>query len=217
MLAQGRTCAFFDDSATQRWVDVQTTTLPMPTSGVTLERSRHTAIPVVSSNRRSRWRKRRKPFRKGSTRSRRSSPSRTLPQAIEWYKKALGAEEKGRATGPDGKIIHAELRIGDSLIMLNDAMMGGKGPESDGRLTRVALGLCRGLRRALQPRRRRGRPGHRPAPWGRWRTSSGAIAAERSPIRTATRWTIATRKEDLSPQEMEQRQADWMKQFAAHS
>src|SRR5258705_13544135 len=53
-------------------------------------------------------------------------------QAIEWYKKALGAEETSRATGPDGKIMHAELRIGDSLIMLNDAMGGGKGPKAIG-------------------------------------------------------------------------------------
>src|SRR4030081_4111429 len=53
-------------------------------------------------------------------------------QAIDWYKKALGAEEVSRAVGPDGKIMHAELRIGDSRIMLNDAMMGGKGPKALG-------------------------------------------------------------------------------------
>ena len=33
-------------------------------------------------------------------------------EAIDWYKKGLGAEELGRAVGPDGKIMHAELRIG---------------------------------------------------------------------------------------------------------
>src|SRR4249920_2363707 len=53
-------------------------------------------------------------------------------QAIEWYKKGLGAEEGSRAVGPDGKIMHAELRIGDSRIMVNDAMMGGKGPKALG-------------------------------------------------------------------------------------
>ena len=53
-------------------------------------------------------------------------------QAIDWYKKALGAEEVSRAAGPDGKIMHAELRIGDSRIMVNDAMMGGKGPKALG-------------------------------------------------------------------------------------
>src|SRR3954451_13602113 len=53
-------------------------------------------------------------------------------KAIDWYKKALGAEEKGRAVGPDGKIMHAEIQIGNSRIMLNDAMMGGKGPKALG-------------------------------------------------------------------------------------
>src|SRR5437016_13581432 len=47
-------------------------------------------------------------------------------QAIEWYKKALGAEEKGRAVGPDGKVLHADLQIGSSRIFVNDAMMGSK-------------------------------------------------------------------------------------------
>src|SRR5215210_1685155 len=53
-------------------------------------------------------------------------------QAIEWYKKALGAEETQRAEGPDGKIMHAELKIGNSKFMVNDAMMGSKGPQALG-------------------------------------------------------------------------------------
>jgi uncharacterized glyoxalase superfamily protein PhnB len=65
------------------------------------------------------------------------TPSLTLDnaaQAIDWYKKALGAEETTRAVGPDGKIMHAEIRIGDSTIMLGDEMPehGGKGPKSYG-------------------------------------------------------------------------------------
>src|SRR4051795_1784160 len=53
-------------------------------------------------------------------------------EAIDWYKKALGAEEASRAAGPDGKILHAELKIGDSKIFVNDAMMGGRGPKALG-------------------------------------------------------------------------------------
>src|SRR5438128_12002796 len=53
-------------------------------------------------------------------------------EAIDWYKQALGAQETSRAVGPDGKILHAELRIGNSAIMVNDAMMGGKGPKALG-------------------------------------------------------------------------------------
>jgi PhnB protein len=41
-------------------------------------------------------------------------------QAIEYYKKAFGAKERGRMEAPDGKIAHAELEIGDSLVMLSD-------------------------------------------------------------------------------------------------
>src|SRR5574341_1179383 len=40
--------------------------------------------------------------------------------AIELYKKALGAEERNRAPGPGGKIMHAEIKVGDSIVMLND-------------------------------------------------------------------------------------------------
>jgi len=40
--------------------------------------------------------------------------------AIDFYKKAFGAEEQGRLTGPDGKLAHAMLRIGDSSLMLAD-------------------------------------------------------------------------------------------------
>ena len=41
-------------------------------------------------------------------------------QAIEYYKKAFGAKERARMEAPDGKIGHAELEIGDSLVMLSD-------------------------------------------------------------------------------------------------
>ena len=55
-------------------------------------------------------------------------------KAIDFYKKALGAEEVMRFPTPDGKIMHAEIRIGDSRIMLGDEMpeQGGKGPKSIG-------------------------------------------------------------------------------------
>lgn len=55
-------------------------------------------------------------------------------KAIEFYKKALGAEELMRFPGPDGSIMHAEIKIGDSTIMLADEMpdMGGRSPKSIG-------------------------------------------------------------------------------------
>jgi PhnB protein len=43
-------------------------------------------------------------------------------QAIAYYEKAFGARERGRMEAPDGKIAHAELEIGDSLVMLSDVL-----------------------------------------------------------------------------------------------
>lgn len=53
-------------------------------------------------------------------------------KAIDFYKKALGAEEIMRFPGPDGSLMHAEIKIGDSIIMLADEMHGGRGPKSIG-------------------------------------------------------------------------------------
>jgi len=54
--------------------------------------------------------------------------------AIDFYKKAFGATELMRMAGPDGRVGHAEIRIGDSPIMLADEFpeMGFKGPQSLG-------------------------------------------------------------------------------------
>ena len=59
------------------------------------------------------------------------SPSLTCKdaaRAIEFYKDAFGAVETVRMPSPDGKIAHAELKIGDSIIFLNDEM----GPMAEG-------------------------------------------------------------------------------------
>jgi len=63
-------------------------------------------------------------------------------KAIDFYKKALGAEELMRFPGPDGEIMHAEIRVGDSVIMLGDEMPdhGAKGPKAYGG-TSVSLKL----------------------------------------------------------------------------
>jgi len=134
-------------------------------------------------------------------------------RAIDWYKKALGAEETARSVGPDGKIMHAELRIGDSRVMLHDAMMGGKGPAAMGG-SPVSLWIyvedCDALfNRAVAA------GGKVPeGPMGAmadqfWGDRCGTFKDPEGYV-----WTIATRKEDLSPQEMLQRQEAWMKQFA---
>jgi PhnB protein len=63
------------------------------------------------------------------------TPSLTVRNAAEAiYKEALGAEERVRMSGPDGKISHAELKIGDSIIFLADEIpaMGNKSPQTLG-------------------------------------------------------------------------------------
>jgi PhnB protein len=59
---------------------------------------------------------------------------RDADRAIAFYQKAFGAEERFRMPGPDGKIIHAELKIGDSMIMLSEERleMDVKGPKTLG-------------------------------------------------------------------------------------
>jgi PhnB protein len=60
---------------------------------------------------------------------------RNADKAIQFYKKALGAEERFRMHGPDGKtIMHADLKIGDSVFMLTEESkeMKALSPESIG-------------------------------------------------------------------------------------
>jgi uncharacterized glyoxalase superfamily protein PhnB len=53
-------------------------------------------------------------------------------EAIEFYKKAFGASETSRLPAPNGKLMHASIRIGDSTIMLVDEMpeWGALGPKA---------------------------------------------------------------------------------------
>jgi len=54
-------------------------------------------------------------------------------RAIDFYKRAFGAQELLRLDGPDGKVAHAELKIGDSIIMLSEEMPGHtRSPQSLG-------------------------------------------------------------------------------------
>jgi PhnB protein len=67
---------------------------------------------------------------------------RGAARAIEFYRTAFAAEEVGeRFTGPDGEVIHAEIRIGDSVVMLSDENDNGApaaSPQSvEGRVTAI--------------------------------------------------------------------------------
>src|SRR5436309_15947543 len=51
-------------------------------------------------------------------------------EALEFFKKAFGAEERGRMADPSGKIMHSEIKIGDSILMVTDPMMPGQATKS---------------------------------------------------------------------------------------
>ncbi len=135
-------------------------------------------------------------------------------QAIDWYKKALGAEEKSRAVGPDGKVMHAELQIGDSHIMLNDAMGGAKSAQAFGG-SPISLWLYVPDCDTLFNRAVAAGGQVAPGPMGGladqfWGDRSGTLT---DPF--GYKWTIATHKEDVSPEEMDRRSEEFFKQFAA--
>jgi PhnB protein len=134
-------------------------------------------------------------------------------QAIEWYKKALGAKEEGRAVGPDGKVMHASLRIGDSPVMMNDAMGGSKTAKAFGG-SPISLWLYVEDCDALYNRAVAAGAKVAPGPMGAlqdqfWGDRTGTVIDPEG-----YHWTIATHKEDLTREEMQQRQEAWMKQFA---
>jgi PhnB protein len=135
-------------------------------------------------------------------------------KAIDWYKKALGAEEVARALGPDGKIMHAEIRIGDSRIMMNDVMGGGRGPKAIGG-SPASLWLYVEDCDALFNRAVAAGAKVAPGPMGQltdqfWGDRSGTFTDP-----SGYQWTIATHKEDLTQGEMKQRMDAFMKNFAS--
>jgi PhnB protein len=134
-------------------------------------------------------------------------------QAIAWYVKALGAEELSRSAGPDGKIVHAEIRIGNSHIMLHDAMMDAKGPRAMGG-SPISLWIYVEDADSLFKRATSAGAQVAGGPMGQmtdqfWGDRCGTIIDPEGYY-----WTIATRKEDVPPQEMQQRMKEWMNQQA---
>ena len=134
-------------------------------------------------------------------------------QAIDWYKRALGADEKSRVVGPDRKIMHAELQIGSSRIMLNDAMGGGKSAKAFGG-SPISLWVFVPDCDALFNRAVAAGAHVAPGPMGAlsdqfWGDRSGTLTDPFGYL-----WTIATRKEDLSREETEERAREFFKQTA---
>jgi len=125
--------------------------------------------------------------------------------AIDFYISVLGAEERMRMPGPDDKVGHAELAIGDSMIMLADEFpdMGARSPKSIGGSpvtihvyvedvdATVALAVKAGatVTRPVEDKFYGDRGGEFLDPYGH-------------------RWSIASHVEDLTPEEMQLRMGE---------
>jgi PhnB protein len=118
--------------------------------------------------------------------------------AIEFYREVFGATERGRLAGPDGKIGHAELLLGDSLIMLADEHpeLGSVYVEDVDAVFDRALKAGAKALRPVEDQFYGDRSGQYEDPFGH-------------------RWSVATHVQDVPPEEMERRAAEAASQGGA--
>lgn len=127
---------------------------------------------------------------------------RGAAEAIEFYKKALGAQELSRMTSPDGKIGHAELKIGDSIIFLADEFPGpgcAKSPQTVGACTSTLNLYVPDVDAAFRKAITAGGKETMPVTDMFWGDRYGTFT---DPF--GHTWGIATHKQDLSQEEIEQ-------------
>jgi PhnB protein len=124
--------------------------------------------------------------------------------AIEYYKEAFGAEEVMRMPMGD-RIAHAEIRIGDSLVMLADEHpeMDLLGPESRGGATASLMVYVEDVDTIFADAVEAGGTEERAVEDQFYGDRSGTLV---DPF--GQRWTIATHVEDVSPEEMQKRLAE---------
>ena len=136
---------------------------------------------------------------------------RDAPKAIDFYKEAFGAQEITRMPGPDGKIMHAEIKIGDSVIMLGEenpdwgalSPLSTKG--SPGSLHIYVDDADAVYDKAL----RAGAKVRMPLEDAFWGDRYGKVT---DPF--GHEWGIATRIKELTPEQMQKAGEEWMAKFA---
>jgi PhnB protein len=131
--------------------------------------------------------------------------------AMDYYKKVFGAKEHVRMPGPDGRIMHAELQIGDSMIMLADEnlQIDAKSPATLGGVASSLLLYVENVDEVTQKAVTAGAKLVRPVQDQFYGDRSGTIS---DPF--GHTWTIATHIEDVSPEEMKKRMAKAASQAA---
>jgi PhnB protein len=135
-------------------------------------------------------------------------------RALEYYRKAFGAETTMSMPSPDGRVMHAEMRIGNSMVFVSDEMpeMAPKirAPESTGGMVTGSIFLYvpdvdAVVKRAVDA----GAKVTMPIADMFWGDRFGKIA---DPF--GHHWGIATHKEDVTPQEMKKRGDEFHKKMA---
>jgi PhnB protein len=125
-------------------------------------------------------------------------------KAIEFYKTAFGAVELARLATPEGKVAHAELQLGDSRIMLAEecAEWATRSPQSLGGSAVCLMLYVEDVDRVVGQAVAAGATLPKPVEDQFYGDRSGSIT---DPF--GHRWTIATHKEDVSPEETKRRAA----------
>jgi PhnB protein len=132
-------------------------------------------------------------------------------KAIDYYKDVFGAKERVRMLGPNGRIMHAELQIGDSMIMLADEnlQIDAKSPETLGGVASSLALYVENVDAVTQKAVTAGAKLVRPVQDQFYGDRSGTISDPFGHV-----WTIATHVEDVSPEEMKKRMAQLASQAA---
>jgi PhnB protein len=125
-------------------------------------------------------------------------------RALEFYRKVFGATEKMRMPGPGGKVGHAEITIGDSMIMLADEHpeMGARGPRAFGGSPIAVMVYVADVDAVVAAATAAGARVVRPVEDQFYGDRMGTIE---DPF--GHQWHVATHKEDVPPEEMARRAA----------
>ena len=134
---------------------------------------------------------------------------RGAAEAMAFYSKAFGAKERMRMPMPDGKIAHAEMRIGDSIVMLGDEspQMGATAPQTIGGTAVQIFLYVKDVDKAFAQATAAGAAVEMPPMDMFWGDRYCKLA---DPF--GHKWSMATHIEDVSAKEMARRGAEAMSQ-----
>jgi PhnB protein len=132
-------------------------------------------------------------------------------QAIDFYRNVFGAKELFRMAGPDGRIGHAEIRIGDSVVMLADEAPGYRSPRSLGGAAVSTMLYVEDVDDCFKRAVAAGAKVQRDLANQFYGDRSGTVEDPFGHV-----WTIATHVEDVPPEEMKRRMESFTKQQQAN-